>query len=83
MSMRWCLYPKRVDEDKGEVVDGYMQKFINGNTQNMLWHDSDPNEHKYPQSFSLKVFKILIMLPNQTWVDCARVNLCVVTGPTQ
>jgi len=81
--MRWCLYPKRVDEDKSEVVDGYMQRFINGNTQNMLWHDSDPIEHKYPQSFRLKVFKILIMLPIQIWAKYARVNLCVVTGPTQ
>ena len=79
--MRWCLYPKRVD--KSEVVDGYMQRFINGNTQNMLWHDSDPIEHKYPQSFRLKVFKILIMLPIQIWAKYARVNLCVVTGPTQ
>ena len=81
--MRWFLYPKTVDEDKGEVVDGYMQRFISGNTQNMLWQDSDPNEHKYPQSFSLKVFEILILLPNQTWAKCARVNLCVVTGSTQ
>ena len=57
-----------MDEDKDEVADGYMQRFLNDTTQNMLWHDSDLNEHKPPQRLSPKVFKIPLLLPNQTWV---------------